>query len=279
MKSCLGAYTCTGVFFMNLKNRKGAGRMTARKKSAFKKLLICICAAAFVLAGIEVASFFYFISQEPAKETAVLPGEEGIVIRSGNAESDQMALTCNVDWGEDVLPDMLKTFREKDISVTFFVTGQWAEKHPDLVRQMYLEGHSVQSHGYSHKLCSQVDKETIRQEMEKTEKAIQKILGYKPTVFAPPSGDYNEAALELCKEKGYVLSLWSSDTIDWKPGSTADVIRSRILGKPLSGAIVLMHPKEETAKALPGLIDEIRKRGIEIVPLNDFICSELKKEV
>lgn len=69
---------------------------------------------------------------------------------------------------------------------------------------------------------------------------------------------------------GYILSLWSSDTIDWKPSSTKDIIKERILNKPLSGAIVLMHPKPETAKALPELIDEIQQKNIKIVPLREL---------
>ena len=70
------------------------------------------------------------------------------------------------------------------------------------------------------------------------------------------------------------MILWSADTIDWRDGSTADVIRQRILEKELDGAIVLMHPKEETAKALPGLIDEIRQRGIEPVTLSELLGEE-----
>ena len=67
------------------------------------------------------------------------------------------------------------------------------------------------------------------------------------------------------------MILWSADTIDWREGSTADVIHQRIMEKESDGAIVLMHPKEETVKALPGLIDAIRQKGIEPVKLSDMI--------
>ena len=260
MKKSPGAYGCTGVFFM-------------------KKWIIGICILSAAAICAELAVLASAVSRIPNLETAALPGEAAIVIRNGDPDSKQLALTCNVDWGEDVLPELLEILREKKAPVTFFVTGQWAGKHPDLVRRMYLEGHDVQSHGYSHKLCSRISAEEVREEMTRTEAAISDILGYKVTVFAPPSGDYNEETLKLCREFGYTLSLWSADTIDWKPGSTADVIRQRILKKPLSGAIVLMHPKEETARALPGLIDAIRKRGIEIVPLENFICRKSEKGV
>jgi peptidoglycan/xylan/chitin deacetylase (PgdA/CDA1 family) len=92
-------------------------------------------------------------------------------------------------------------------------------------------------------------------------------MGVKTNVFAPPAGDYDETTIELCRSLGYKMAFWSTDTIDWRQGSTADVIKSRVLKKRLNGAIVLMHPKEETVKALPELIEKIREQKIDIVPL------------
>lgn len=192
--------------------------------------------------------------------------EEGIVIRNGMPNSGQTTFSCNVDWGEEVIPDMLSIFDENQVKITFFVSGKWAEKHPELLREMYATGHEIQSHGYSHKLCSQNSVETIREEILKTEKVILDILGVKTNVFAPPSGNYDETTVELCRSLGYKLALWNVDTIDWREGSTADIIKNRVLKKHLNGAIVLMHPKEETVKALPGLISEIKGKDLAIVP-------------
>ena len=201
-------------------------------------------------------------------------GDDGTVVRFGEPGSGKMTFTCNVDWGEEILPDMLEIFEEKDIRVTFFVTGNWASKNTDLLRRMYLAGHEIGSHGYGHKMCSQISEDELRSEIEKTEEAIRKAIGVLPKYFAPPSGDFSEKTVEFCRENGYRMILWSADTIDWRDGSTADVIRQRILEKELDGAIVLMHPKEETAKALPGLIDEIRQRGIEPVTLSELLGEE-----
>ena len=200
--------------------------------------------------------------------------DDGTVVRSGRQGSGRMTFTCNVDWGEDRIPDMLEIFQEKDVKVTFFVTGSWASKNRDLLRRMYLAGHEIGSHGYGHKMCSQISEDELRSEVERTEEAIQDAIGVKPGYFAPPSGDFSSKTVEFCRENGYRMILWSADTIDWREGSTADVIRSRILEKELDGAIVLMHPKEETVKALPGLIDEIRNRGIEPVRLSELIEQE-----
>ena len=86
--------------------------------------------------------------------------------------------------------------------------------------------------------------------------------GMELTLFAPPSGDYDQRTVDICREMGYKLTLWSADTIDWKEGSTAEVITKRVLKKELDGGIILMHPKPETVKALPQILDGIEEKGL-----------------
>ncbi len=236
-----------------------------------KILMVVVFTAVFAIFVYQVVSLGSILwnnhSAMQEKSAESLAGEDDVVIRSGLPNSNQLVFSCNVDWGEEVLPDMLKVFQDQNVKVTFFIRGRWAEKNPDLLKKMYEDGHEIQSHGYSHKLCSQNSVEAIKEEILKTEKVILDILGVKTNVFAPPSGDYDETTIELCRSLGYKMALWSSDTIDWRQGSTAAVIKDRVLKKRLNGAIVLMHPKEETVKALPELIEKIRAQKIEIVPL------------
>lgn len=237
-----------------------------------KILIVVVFTTVFAIFVYQVVSLgsILFHNHSALKDKGVLDvaADNGdILIRSGLPNSNQLVFACNVDWGEDVIPDMLKVLKENDVKITFFITGRWAEKNPELLKQMYQDGHEIQSHGYSHKLCTQNSVETVKEEILKTEKVILDILGVKTNVFAPPSGDYDDTTIELCRSMGYQMALWSSDTIDWREGSTAEVIKDRVLKKRLNGAIVLMHPKEETVKALPDLIEKIRAQKIDIVPL------------
>lgn len=199
--------------------------------------------------------------------------DDGTVVRSGKEGCGKMTFTCNVDWGEELIPQMLEILKDKNVKITFFVTGNWASKNPELLRKMYLAGHEIGSHGYGHKMCSQISDDELRSELEKTEKAICRAIGVRPVYFAPPSGDFSSATVDVCRQEGYRMILWSADTIDWREGSTADVIYERIMKKETDGAIVLMHPKEETVKALPDLIDSIRERGAEPVLLTELLAG------
>ena len=202
------------------------------------------------------------VSTADVKVSSTALKEEGIVYRQV-APCGKTALTMNVDWGEAEIPKILDLLKERDVKITFFVSGKWAEKNPKLLRRMYIEGHEIGSHGYGHKLCSKISDDQVREELTKTEQAMETLLdGEELKLFAPPSGDYDQRTVDICRELDYKLTLWSADTIDWKEGSTAEVITKRVLKKDLDGGIVLMHPKPETVKALPKILDGIEEKGL-----------------
>jgi probable sporulation protein (polysaccharide deacetylase family) len=192
-------------------------------------------------------------------------------IRKVEVNSKKMAFTCNVDWGGEHIPKMLEIFKENNIKVTFFITGRWAEKNRELLVKIKEEGHEIGNHGYSHKLPTKTNKKENIKEIKRTEEAIYKALSHKTNLFAPPAGDYNKETLEIAENLGYKVILWSVDTIDWKKGSTKDIIIKRVFNKDHKGAILLMHPKEETIKALPHIIKKIKEEGIHICTVSELI--------
>ncbi|WP_053957386.1 polysaccharide deacetylase family protein [Inediibacterium massiliense] len=214
-----------------------------------------------------IFSFFYLYNNT---DTFVMSNVEE-PIRSGHEDSTKMAFTCNVDWGTEEIGKMLEIFEKEQMHITFFVSGRWAHNNPQMLKLIHEKGHEIGSHAYSHKMHSKISKEENYREIKKTEDVIMNILGKKPIYFAPPSGDYNETTLKVAKELGYQTILWSVDTIDWKEGSTKDVIINRVMKKPHKGAILLMHPKPATVEALPSLIEQIKNEGIKIGTISELL--------
>ena len=199
--------------------------------------------------------------------------DDGTVVRSGRSGSGQMTFTCNVDWGEEIIPDMLEILEEKNVRVTFFVTGKWASKNTDLLRRMYLAGHEIEA-------TDTVTGCALRSRRMNCVRN-RKDRGCDTRSHRSSSEVFRTAVRGLQRKDGGILQGKRVPDDSVVGGyyrlarrSTADVIRQRILEKELDGAIVLMHPKEETVKALPGLIDEIRRRGIEPVKLSELLCEE-----
>lgn len=61
-----------------------------------------------------------------------------------------VALTFDISWGHRTLPPVLDILRREGVRATFFLSGPWAEHHPDLVRAIVAGGHEVASHGHEH---------------------------------------------------------------------------------------------------------------------------------
>lgn len=189
----------------------------------------------------------------------------------GNVEDNIVSFACNVDWGEELIPRMLEIFKKSDIKITFFVTGKWAESNPKLLREIFDSGHEIGSHGYMHRNYGDLSYEINLKEIKKADNIIAKIIGQKPLLFAPPSGDYSEATIKAAREQNHKVIMWSVDTIDWRKDSTKDKIAERVITKSKKNSIVLMHPKEETLKALPVIIKKLRNKGLYIGKVSDVL--------
>ncbi|MCT4606775.1 MAG: polysaccharide deacetylase family protein [Marinisporobacter sp.] len=232
-----------------------------------KKALITIFLAVLIL------SMFFIIHRMNMENSNTAFLEEKVVdpIRSGDVNSNKMAFTCNIDWGNEEIPKMLDIFEKEDIKITFFITGRWAANNEELVKLIYNKGHEIGNHAYRHKMHSKIGERQNYEEIKKTEDVIVKIIGEKPKYFAPPAGDYNDITLKVARELGYETILWSVDTIDWKKGSTADLITKRVMKKSHKGAILLMHPRPATVEALPYMIDQIKGEKIKIGTVSDLL--------
>ncbi|HWQ41020.1 MAG TPA: polysaccharide deacetylase family protein [Desulfosporosinus sp.] len=193
-----------------------------------------------------------------------------------------MALTINVDWGEEYIPPILDALEKAKIKATFFVTGRWAKKHPELLKLMASRGHQIENHGYSHPHPDQLSVRANQEEIKKTESIINEIIGRKTRFYAPPYGEKGVSGLQAADELGYQTILWTLDTVDWRADSTPEIIAKRILNPAIqfgikpnkSGAIVLMHPKENTVKALPVILDQLTQEGFVLQTIDGLITFD-----
>ena len=192
-----------------------------------------------------------------------------------------MALTINVDWGEEYIPAILEALDKGKARATFFVTGRWAKKNPELLKVIISKGHQIENHGYSHPHPDQLSVGANQEEIKKTESIIEGISGRKTRFYAPPYGEKGVSGLRAADELGYQTILWTLDTVDWRADSTPEIIAKRILNPAIRfgikpnkpGAIVLMHPKANTVKALPVILDQLAKEGYSLQSLDELITT------
>ncbi len=215
-----------------------------------------------LMVGYVISIYFYRYLTVPTTE--VTP------IYQGYTEKKQISFAINVDWGEEYIPEMIKLFNQNQIKCTFFLTGRWAEKFPELAKLIVDNGHEIGNHGYKHDSPNSMSIEQNKADIEKSEKIIKSLTGKQTRLYAPPSGEREDHVIKAADDLGYQTILWTIDTIDWKHPSP-DQIVDKILNKATNGAIILMHPTDSTVTALPTLISELKKQGYKLVTISENI--------
>ena len=228
----------------------------------FNKKFLWIILLILVIVFLIFAYFFYNRSDE----TFYMD-----IYYKGNIDKKIVAFACNVDWGNEYIQPVLEVFNDHNIKITFFVTGKWAEKNPEILKKIFEKGHEIGNHGYNHIDYDKLSYEKNIEEISKAHIIINNILNYKPRFFAPPSGAYNDNTIKAAKDLNYDIIMWSIDTIDWREDSTKELIKKRIVDKIHNSAIILMHPTEETLKALPEIILDLSTSGYKIGRVSDII--------
>lgn len=204
---------------------------------------------------------------KPKKGMRDLPAT---VIYRGNPAKKQIALCINVAWGDEFIAPMLETLAKANARATFFFVGSWANKNRSVVQQIAAAGHEVASHGYNHIHLSQAATETVRRDTAANSVLLEEITRQPLRIFSPAYGEWDARTPVIASDLGLTTVLWSIDTVDWKkPG--VEAMTKKILTKAHNGAIVLMHPTDQTALALPQMVAGLQSQGYALVTVSELL--------
>ena len=207
-----------------------------------------------------------------------VPTARRFQLRGGNARRE---IVLTFDDGPDprFTPMILDALRTHGAEATFFVLGEQATSHADLVRRIGREGHLLGNHTFHHPHVDQIGEAGLLRELRSTERVLEGLLGhYTPLFRAPYTAAFDARSPDLLAshlpafEAGYTVVGGDVDPADWStPG--ADVIAERIVaGAESGGRIVVLHDgggdRTQTVDALGIAIPELRRRGYSIVPLD-----------
>lgn len=121
---------------------------------------------------------------------------------------------------------------------------------------------------------SRLSEGEIRAELTSSAEAISSVTGKDVTLFRPPYGDYDDLLVDTAADMGMLTVQWDVDSLDWKDLS-AQEIAERILAQTKSGSIILCHNNGlHTAEALPIVLDALKARGFEFVPIGELVYRE-----
>jgi peptidoglycan-N-acetylglucosamine deacetylase len=168
-------------------------------------------------------------------------------------------------------PQVLEMLRHYEARATFFLIGERALRHPELVDRIKAEGHEVGNHYWRNgATLGDSDEEFVRN-LENTEKAI----GVRePKLFRAPGGVAWSRQLRLAKARGYSCVLGTAyphDPMHPPVGYMRWLIRKNLA----PGTIVILHDgiadATRSIKALAGVLEDGRAKGLRFLPIGEVM--------
>jgi peptidoglycan-N-acetylglucosamine deacetylase len=200
------------------------------------------------------------------------PTAPPITINSVHVDGPYIALTFDDGPSAVLTPKLLDLLAARHLKATFFVVGQNAADHPEILKRAVKEGHEIANHSWSHPNLGKMSDEAVRRELQKTDDAIAAAIGKRPTLLRPPYGSITARQKQWIHEEfGYRIIIWDVDPLDWKrPGPS--VVTARILKETQAGSIVLAHDiHPPTIEAMPGTFDQLMKKGFKSVTVTELL--------
>lgn len=225
-----------------------------------------------------ISALFLFIPQ-----TSFYPSASKVkhtALTKGDSQQSNFSLTFNISWGEEKVFEILDTLAKYDIRATFFVSGEWAEKHPHILEAISDGKHELGMLGYRYKSYLEQDIDQVRKDLLYAKEVFEK-MGYKSLEYVrTPSGHFNKEILALAKDLGFTVIHWSVNPNDWEnPG--VDVIKDTVLEQASNGDIVLLHASDaakQTGTALDSLIPGLQKKGLHFSTISELLYGMTAEE-
>jgi peptidoglycan/xylan/chitin deacetylase (PgdA/CDA1 family) len=199
------------------------------------------------------------------------------------ADIPDKTVTLTFDDGPDprFTPHILDILKKHHVHGTFFVVGKNALAHPELVRRMAAEGHTVANHTLTHPHLEQLNTEQVRAELQGGDAALTSVLGPTapiPHFFRPPRGKETPAIHTAVQDLHKQTVLWNV-CVENHATRTPQEVRDRVLKLigQRHGGILLAHDGELdrtlTLQSLPLILDALDQEGYQIVPLPEYLAA------
>ena len=163
---------------------------------------------------------------------------------------------------------LLDGLAEREVCATFFVTGEHAQMHPEVIARMHKEGHLIGNHTYSHMQLGEKNREQFREELMKTSEILEKITGEEIQYVRPPYGSWDQS---LEQELNLIPVLWDVDPLD-RCSDNAACITERVTIKVQENDIILLHDYYDSSiTAALQIVDELLQQGYTFVTVEEIL--------
>lgn len=233
-------------------------RGTKMKKKRSAALYVNIVLAV-IIAGL------YLTLVSPYAMDAV--AASGLPIYKGSSK-DRVALQCTVTWDAAAIPSILDLLNERGVSITFAVSGEWAERNGEMLSRMAAEGHEIATLGYSPTLTGSLS--LVKSDLKRSIDVIKSVIGSAPQLFCCTGRNSSICARAAAKLE--VTPVMCTLDLVCANGTANDIL-TRAVGNTNGGDILLVSPTAAFAQALPDILDYLASEGLTAASVSSTIYS------
>ncbi|WHX27030.1 polysaccharide deacetylase family protein [Virgibacillus halodenitrificans] len=216
------------------------------------------------------------VSQE-VKEPKYEVTEKASIVPIDSAEEKVVLITID-DAPDKYSLEMANKLKELNVNAIFFVNGHFieSEEGAQKLKKLHDMGFIIGNHTKTHANLKKITKEEQREEILSVSDRVEEIIGERPLFFRAPHGANTDYSRKLAAEEGMTLMNWTYGYDYFEPYMDANKLEQAMISgegpevgvdysllKP--GANLLMHDREWTNTALPGIIKGLRDKGYKMV--------------
>ncbi|MBP1627411.1 MAG: polysaccharide deacetylase [Holophagaceae bacterium] len=205
------------------------------------------------------------------------------ILSRGSRKQPRVALSFDDGPDPEVTPRVLDLLDQHGVKAAFFLIGEKAQAHPELVREILRRGHEVGNHSWHHfPFLMLKGRRTLRQEIAKGQE-ILKTFGILPVAFRPPVGVTSPALWRILIEEGMFCLNFSRRAGDMGNRRIRN-LAARLLDKVRPGDLLLLHDVRPPEGGTDYLLQEfeavlagLKARQLEVVPVSTLVGRQIMK--
>ncbi len=200
--------------------------------------------------------------------------KDGVLKSMEESEVDpnkpMVALTFDDGPGERT-GELLEVFEKYHAHATFFMLGQNVPSYKDEIKRMKEAGCELGSHSYDHANLSKLEEKDIKDQMKRTNKKLNDIVGQEASVMRPPYGAISDTMKSTIKMP---MILWNIDTLDWKTRNAQKTV-DLVMQKVGDGDVILLHDiHSESVDAAMELVPKLIAEGYQLVTVSEMAAAK-----
>ncbi|MGP4073880.1 polysaccharide deacetylase family protein [Piscibacillus sp. B03] len=233
--------------------------------TSWKKWIFIGLLTGIVYLSYQLSSVYVFEPQSKVQHTGG--------ISKAIKDEEEIAITVNISWGDDVIIDILEVLKEEKVKATFFINGEWALRNEEIAKLIIEENHEVGLLGFYRDHYIGLTNDEITEDIKNGESTLKR-LKYEPlTLVRPPENRYNRSVVEHINNLGYRTVFWSHFANIRQ--STDHEQKARELSEQLSkGDIILFNAQDNltpTPKVIQQLIKSKKEEGYKFVTVTELL--------